>query len=292
MTRAQLHVAARPYDVEIVERSRAPHPDSVAIVIPCHDGFELTGTCLEAIGRFTDVPHEVWVVDNASSAATVERLRAETTANLILNRTAPWRRSGLVARFLPWYRQTGGGSIANGVALELAAGVVTTRWMFVMHNDALPCKRGWLRHLLSRLDDRTRGVGVRQDAIRVKAMHQSGFLFDFTLFRPLGMSFLPGLPAYDVGDLVSVRLRDAGYGVAICENAHNNPELRRRLPDDHWLRPVHCDIAFDSEGDPFYLHLGRGTLRSSKPGFDHARDLSLGEWLTLVRSNLLRADGA
>jgi len=292
MTRARIRVATNHYAVDVIDRSRATEPDAVAIVFPCHEAFELTRTCLEAIHRFTDVPHEIWVVDNASSAATVARLTSETAANLILNRTAPWRRSGFFARFLPWYRQPGGGSIANGVALELAAGVVNTRWMFVMHNDAMPCKRGWMRYLLSGLDDRVRGVGVRQDAIRVKAMHQSGFLFDFSLFRPLGMSFLPGLPEYDAGDLVSVRLRDAGYEVAICDNVHNNPELRGRLPDDHWLKSVHCDIAFDASGDPFYLHLGRGTLRSSKPGFDQARDLSLGEWLALVRSNLLPPNSA
>ena len=100
-------------------------------------------------------------------------------------------------------------------------------------------------------------------------------------------------PAFKhAGDLVSVRLRDAGYEVAICDNVHNNPELRGRLPDDHWLKSVHCDIAFDASGDPFYLHLGRGTLRSSKPGFDQARDLSLGEWLALVRSNLLPPNSA
>ena len=292
MTRGRVRIGRTQYEIEVHERSRALESDAVTIVVPCHEAFELTRTCLETIRRFTDVPHEVWVVDNASSAATVARLVSETTANLILNRTAPWRRAGILSRFLPWYRQTGGGSIANGVALELAATVVATRWMFVMHNDAMPCKRGWLRGLLSRLDARTRGVGVRQDAIRVKAMHQSGFLFDFSLFRSLRMSFLPGLPDYDVGDLVSVRLRDAGYAIAICDNVHNDPELRHRLPDDHWLKPVHCDIAFDAAGDPFYLHLGRGTLRSSKRGFDQARDLSLSDWLELVRANLLRPDAA
>lgn len=280
------------YTFEVMERSRAHEAGAVAIVVPCHEAFELTRACLEAIHRFTDVPHEVWVVDNASSTATVARLTSETTANLLLNRTAPWRRSGLFARFLPWYRQTGGGSIANGVALELAAGVVDAPWMFVMHNDAMPCKRGWMRYLLSRLDARVRGVGVRQDPTRVQAMHQSGFLFDFSLFRPLGMSFLPGLPGYDTGDLVSVRLRENGYAVAFCENAFNDPELRRRLSDDHWLKPIACDIGFDAAGDPFYLHLGRGTLRSARPGFDQARGLSLAEWLALVRSNLLRPNGA
>lgn len=282
----QVEIEGTRYDADVVSRSRAA-ADAVAIVVPCHEAFDLTRTCLEAIARFTDVPHEVWVVDNASSAATAERLCAETAANLILNRTAPWKRRGLLARFLPWYRQAGGGSIANGIALELAATVVERRWMFIMHNDAMPVKRGWMSYLFSKLDDRTRGVGMRQDPTRVHAAHQSGLLFDFSLFRPLRISFMPRLPAWDVGDLVTVRLREAGYEVVICENVYNQPELRARLCAGHWLTRVHCDIAFDADGDPFYLHLGRGTLRSSNPGSDHARELSLGDWLALVRANVL-----
>lgn len=284
--RRQVAIAGAGYDIEVVARARVT--DGVAIVVPCHEAFDLTSACLEALRRFTDVPHEVWVVDNASSPATVERLRAETSVNLILNRTAPWNRRGLLGRFLPWYRQTGGGSIANGVALELAASVLRPRFMFVMHNDALPIKRGWLSYLLSRLDDRTRGAGMRRDPTRVHAAHQSGLLFDFSLFQPLRMSFMPGLPAYDVGDLITVRLREAGYEVAICDNVYNQPGLRARIPASHWLTRVHCDIAFDGAGEPFYVHLGRGTLRYSNPGGDHARQLPLDEWLTLLRRNVLR----
>jgi hypothetical protein len=280
-------IAGTRYPIEVLARSRAPEPDAVAIVVPCHEAFELTRLCLDAIRRFTDVPHEVWVVDNASSPATVGRLVGETDANLILNRAAPWRRSGLFARFLPWYRQAGGGSVANGVALELAAEVVQPRWMFCMHNDAMPARRGWLAYLRSRLDARTRAVGVRQDPTRVRAAHQSGLLFDFSLFRPLRMSFMPGLPAYDVGDLVSVRLREAGYEVAICDNAYNRPELRERLPEGHWLKAINCDIAFDAAGEIVYLHLGRGTLRYSQPGSEHARQLALDDWLALVRAHIL-----
>ena len=288
MSTQTITIASSQYPIEIVTRSRATEADAVAIIVPCHGAFELTRVCLEAIHRFTDVPHEVWVVDNASSAETVNRLRVETSANLILNSKAPWRRSGLVTRFLPWYRQAGGGSLANGVALELAAHVIEPRWMFCMHNDAMPVKRGWLSYLRSRLDEGTRAVGVRQDPARVRAAHQSGLLFDFSLFQQLGMNFMPGLPEYDVGDLVTVRLRAAGYDVAICDNVYNRPELRSRLPDGHWLKPINCDIAFDGSGEVFYLHLGRGTLRYSHPGSNPARQLALGDWLSLVSAHVLR----
>ena len=275
------------YDVEVIDRSTAQDADTVAIVMPCHEAFELTRTSLEAIRRFTDIPYEVWIVDNASSRATVDRLRAETDANLLLNRTAPWKRGGLLARFTPWYRRPGGGSIANGTALELAATVVKRRWMWVMHNDALPCKRGWLSFFLSKLSDRVRGAGAHHDPIRVHAMHQSGFLFDFSLFRSLNMNFLPHIPEYDAGDLVTIRLREAGYDVFIAENSTNRPELRRRLAEDHWLKHIPGDIAFDDAGEIVYVHVGRGTLRYSRPQSRQARQLSLDGWVGLVRTNVL-----
>jgi hypothetical protein len=281
----KITIAATAYDVQVVERARTP--DALAIVVPSYGAFELTRACLEAIARFTDVPHEVWLVDNGSPPAVVERLRAETTANLILNRTTPWNSRGLLRWVRPWYKRPGAGSMANAIALELAARVASPRFMWVMHNDAMPCRRGWASWMLGKLRGPVRGAAVRADKIRVQAMHQSGFVFDFALYRELGISFLPNLPAWDVGDLVTVRLREAGYEVFVCDNLHNRPELHARLPEGHWLHDVHCDVAFDDAGAPIYLHLGRGTFRYSAPGSARARELSLDEWLTLVRAHVL-----
>lgn len=282
-------IGDRGYDIDVMERARSAAPDHVAIVVPCHGGFPLTRLCLDALERFTDVPYELWVVDNASDAKTVDRLVAETRANLVLNRTAPWKRGGLLGRLLPWWRQPGGGSLANAVALELAARFARARWMWVMHNDAMPARRGWLSDVLARTSDRVRGVTMRRDKTRVEAMHQSGFLFDFSLYGPLRMSFLPNLPDYDVGDLVTVRLRDAGYAIDVCDNIYNRPELRERLGEGHWLHDINCDVAFDAAGEIVYLHLGRGTLRSSKPGSGHAQQLAVEDWVALARANLFTA---
>lgn len=163
--RLQIPVGGVRYDVEVIERARAAGPDAVTIVLLCHEAFELTRACLDAIERF---------------------------------------------------------------------------------------------------------------------------LFDFALFRPLGISFLPSLPEYDAGDLVTIRLREAGYGTVICDNVANQPVLRDRLPDGHWLKRLPCDIAFDGSGEIFCLHLGRGTLRYSKPGSRQGRQLSLEESLQLVRAHVFR----
>src|SRR6184192_4609924 len=119
MQRMRIQIDRIDYDVEVVERSRVS--DALTLVIPCYGAFELTRACLDAIARFTDVPHEVWVVDNGSAVGIVERLRSETTVNLVLNRTTPWKGRGPLAWLRPWYRRPGSGSLANGVGLELAA---------------------------------------------------------------------------------------------------------------------------------------------------------------------------
>ena len=286
MERHKVSIDGRIYKVDIVRRSGS-RPDGVSIVQPCHNGRALTEASIECIRTFTTTPYELWVVDNASTDDTVAYLLDQPDINLILNRTAPWQSRRFWQKAIPWWQQTGGGSYANAIALELGAHFVQTRYMFVMHNDALPCKSSWLEYLLSRMTDRVRGVGVRRDETRVHAMHQSGFLFDFSLFRPLRMSFLPNLPDWDVGDLITVRLQEAGYQCFFCANTFNNPDLLA-MPNiaENWLRDVHCDKAIDDDGEVFYLHLGRGTLQVAGSG-DVVRQTTVEQWLAMVRLHLL-----
>ena len=288
MKRCKVNIDERAYEVDLLRRRRS-EPDAVSIVQPCHNGQALTEVSIECIRKFTATPYELWVVDNASTDDSVAYLLDQPDINLILNRTAPWKPRRFWQRAAPWWQQTGGGSYANAIALELAAYFVQTRYMFVMHNDALPCKSGWLGYLLAKMTDRVRGVGVRQDKIRVHAMHQSGFLFDFSLYKPLEMNFLPSLPSppgHDVGDLATVKLREANYEVFICRNAFNSPELVDILGLPEWLKNVHCDKAFDDNGDVFYLHLGRGTLQTAGPE-DIVRQTTAEQWVAAVRYHLL-----
>lgn len=286
MERHRLRLDGRTYEVDVLRRTRTG-ADGVSIVQPSHNGQELTRVSLESIRRFTGQPHELWVVDNASSPETVEYLLAQSDVNLILNYTPPWGRRRFWQLPKAWWQQAGGGSYANGIALELAARFVETRYIFAMHNDALPCKTWWLEYLLSRIDGRVRGVGVRQDATRVRALHMSGFLFDFSLFAPLRMSFLPNLPTWDVGDLVTVRLREGGYVCLVCPNTFNEPELAQSEGVARsWASDLHCDRAVDDSGEIFFVHLGRGTsqLAGATSG---PRQTTVDEWLSRVRCHLL-----
>jgi hypothetical protein len=120
--------------------------------------------------------------------------------------------------------------------------------MFVMYNDTVVCKLWWLDYLMSKLTDDVRGAAVSRDSIHVNAMHFSGFLFDFRFLRPLKMSFLPGPPDYDICDLVSIRLREAGYRYFICQNAFNDPETVDRIDPEDPLRTMQCARVFGDDG--------------------------------------------
>jgi hypothetical protein len=175
------------------------------------------------------------------------------------------------------------------LALEIAAHFVETDYVFVMHNDVLVLP-GWLEFLCSKLNERVRGVAVSCDPARMHAMHQSGFLFDFTLFHSLRMSFLPKVPDYDAGDLVTLRLREAGYKCVICRNTFNDPEAVESIPAPV-LKAMYCDRIFDDEGRVIYLHLGRGTPKSTGT-YQQPGKTGVEQWLRYARDYVLTGQGA
>ena len=252
-------IAGRTYRTEVMRASRAT-PAETALVLASHNARELTRVAVESIRAFAEGDHEVWVVDNASDDGTPGWLAAQDDVNVILNRTPAWTSRSPLER---WHLRRGNASFSNGIALELAVRHLRGRYMFVMHNDVLVCHRNWLPFTLSRLDDQVRGVGMSTDPTRVHAMHASGFLFDLSLFGPLRMSFLPDLPAYDVGDGVTLALRRAGYATYSCANTFNRPETVERIPAADPLRTMYCDRAFDDRGNVIFAHLGRGTVKTA-----------------------------
>lgn len=262
-------IDGKRYRIEVIRRTRLGR-DAVSIVMANHNTLDLARAAIESVRKWTTIPYELWVVDNFSDPAVVNYLKDQPDLNLILNRTPvggwTWRRwHGIPFPAPPdrttWSRIPYGGSLCNGVALEMASHVVETDYVFVMHNDIL-VGPGWLEFLLSKLTERVRGAAVSFDPARLHAMHQSGFLVDFRLFHPLKMSFLPKLPEYDVGDLVTIRLREAGFDTYICKNTFNHPETLAWITDEA-LRAMYCVRAFNDDREVIYLHLGRGTSKTA-----------------------------
>lgn len=253
----------------------------VAFLIPCHNGFHLTKLAVDAIRAFTqDVPHEIWVIDNVSSRWTRHGLLLLAEAdriNLILNHTRPW----------PWWRRPNKfGSRGNGVALEIASKVMPEprpARFFVMHNDCLPIRAGWLTELdRSRVAQGAVAIGVREDPhpTRIHAMHQSGFLMPGEI--AVSTSFLPHLPHLDAGDRITAEIRARGEkAVTTPWHPHREPRLKDcQCPA--WLCNVACDVStlstfMGAGGEPFYVHKGGGSAMSRK---------EIGAWVTAAREAL------
>lgn len=270
----KIRVDGLSYQVEILQPVSLA-PEAPRLIMVCYlaneSMKEITRVCIQSIRRNTDIPHELWVVDNNSPGQYTEWLSRLTGINLILNRTTPlvaggrsWRqRLGLAKRTA--HLQMKHGSYANAVGLELAIQAINPKshYVFLMHNDVLACKSGWLSFLISKLQDNVKGAAVCRDPMRIEAMHVSGLLFDFRLYEPLNMSLMPNLPEYDVADQVTLRLREADYGYYVCKNTFNDPRLIQKIPADHPLATIYSDRAFDDDGNVIFAHLGRGTPKAA-----------------------------
>ncbi len=262
-------VDGRKYNIEIHRQVQEPIDAPRLIIVsymPTQQAREILRIALRAIRHFTPEPHEVWVVDNNSPQINSGWLRDYPDVNVVFNRTEP-----IPAPERGWWRngknQTKWGSYANAIALELAIRLIDQQALYLMtlHMDTMPCKNGWLSFIKSKLNNKVAAAGVRLDRARTKEgiLHVLGYMVNYQLFKKLQLSFLPQLPQYDVGDLVSIRLRNAGYDIFACSNSLWDDKLVATLPLDSPFRSLHVDRSFDDAGNVIFLHLGRGIQKSS-----------------------------
>lgn len=265
--RRQIAFDGRRYDVEIHQPVRQP-PHAPRLVVvgfqPNATAREILRLCIDSILYFTASPIELWVVDNASPPEFSDWLSETASFNVLFNRTHPRRPDTIAGTLFGNKPDPAAASYANAIALELAARVIdpeTQRFMS-LHMDTMACHPRWLDSLIARFSPKCRASGVRLDTVRVRTLHILGMMFDFQLFEPLRLSFLPDLPNLDVGDRISVALERAGYELAACRNTHTDPSLIDVLPPDSPFAALNVDRTFNEAGDIIFMHLGRGIAKS------------------------------
>lgn len=265
------------YDIYI-KRNACGRPNSPKLVVvsylPNSLARGILDLCIRSIKKYTPEEHELWVVDNNSPQESLGWLYDQQGINIVFNRS----------------RYVNNGSYDNGIALELAIRLIdeSTGYMMTLHQDIMACKEGWLSGMLSKMDDKIRAVGVRLDKYRVPEgiLHVLGYIIDFQIFKGLGLSFLPQLPDYDVGDLAIVKLRKAGYSIYSFPNSLHEPSLIDCLPDSSPFKAVYMDRTFDDDKDIFFLHLGRGVVKSEGKG-DFKGKTSPEEWIRFGKQYVL-----
>lgn len=145
------------------------------------------------------------------------------------------------------------GSVAVGESLaQLAAGLAVVRpsHVFVMHDDALPLYAGWLSYLLQQPGPVT-GVKLTEGT---KMAHGSGVLFTYAAFRAVDLR--PDLPHRDAGEAPA-----DWCAPSLCWRP-SRVERQGHGLDPTWWRRFSCDVSFDDEAAPFYVHFGGGSLNN------------------------------
>jgi hypothetical protein len=284
-----LNIEGRKYTVEVLRKVEAA-ADAPRLIMVSRQHNETAATvarvCIEAVRHFTLEPHELWVIDNNSPAENVRWLRDEPGINVVFNMTEPLppANRGATGPDMPVDRQLSLGSYANAIGLEIGAGLIdpATQLIMSLHMDTMPCRRTWLSYLKSQIKDNVAAAGVRLDKTRVPegVLHVLGYLVDFQIFQRLNLNFFPDLPNLDVGDAVTVELRERGYQVFACPNTLWEPDLVSRIPDSSPLKHIAVDRALDDAGNVIFLHLGRGVRKSIG---NHQTGTSVEAWADLAR---------
>lgn len=290
----------RTYEIEVLQRIESAE-EITRILIPTYignqTGCEVVRVCVESIRQFNELDCEIWLIDNNSPRQFADWLvQLDERVNVILNRTEPIPPrhrtpiQRLQERFRFWRGRPNWGSYANAVALELGIQAISPRSQTIMtlHMDTIACHPKWLTFLHQKLTTNVGAAGVRMDRNRYAdgVLHILGCLFRFPLFRELNLDFYPDLPAFDVGDRVTVGIREAGYDVYACDNTIWQPELiDSRIPSGSPLRSLPVDRSFDEDGNVIFLHLGRGVRKST--GDQTVKGLSADEWVKFADENIL-----
>ncbi|MHB8205194.1 MAG: hypothetical protein ACYDHG_16030 [Desulfomonilaceae bacterium] len=297
-THCDLMIDGRNYTVEVFRRT-IRSADAPKLIIVSHlineIGKSLLKACLDGVRHFTPESHEVWVVDNNSPRQNLEWLLDRDDVNVALNRVEPLppeAQEASGANRMP-EDQKNWGSYANAIGLEIGIRIIdpaSTLVMF-MHMDTCPCFRGWLSFLRSKISGPVRAAGVRLDKTRTPegVLHVLGYMVDFDLFKELDLNLFPDLPQQDVGDNVTLKLREAGYGIFSCRNTLWAPELDDHISPDSPLKGVRVDRAFDDDWNIIFLHLGRGVRRSTG---EHKTGTSLDKWLDVIHNSLIKSSTA
>jgi len=123
-------------------------PGMVSVVLPHYETPELARLCLRAIRRFTTVPFETIVVDNASGDdVSLEYLRGVSWIRLIERGDHEVPESG-----------PGAHATALNIGLEAARGEL----VLAMHTDTIARRDGWLREMAEPFagDERLAALGA------------------------------------------------------------------------------------------------------------------------------------
>ena len=249
------------YQFLVVAQSEPPLDSGmVSIVILTHNQWEYTQLCLDSLRRFTDVPHEIIVVDNASTDGTREYLGSLPDVRLISN------------------------SENRGFAAGCNQGIAAAqgRHVVLLNNDTI-VTTGWLRRMLRVLEsDPVIGL-VGPCSNRVSGAQQ--------IPVPYGED-LAGLDdfAWDWGQAQRSRIEDIERLIGFCllirrETIDRIGGLDERFglgcyeDDDYTLRAIQAGFRTVIAREAFIHHFGGRTFQGANLNFAAIMEENRGKFL-------------
>jgi len=240
---------------------------------PNKTATELLRLCIKSIKKFTKIGYKLWVVDNNSPEDNIKWLDKIDDINIVYIRTEP----------------QGGASFANGLALETAIRLIDpgTQYLVTLHEDTVVCRYGWLEYLLSKLNKKTRAAGFRLTKARVPegVLHVCGYMIDFQTFKELDLSFMPELPAYDIGDRLIHEFLKNGYQIFAALNTFDDPKLISNIEKSFKIHKLNVTRAFNDKNEVIYMHLGRG-INKAEGRYKNKEKSSSEQWSDYIKRYL------
>ncbi|MAG26383.1 hypothetical protein CMI47_12605 [Candidatus Pacearchaeota archaeon] len=152
-------------------------------------------------------------------------------------------------------------SEANATAIEEGLKYVTSKRVFMCHNDVVACHPTWMKYMMRKMDEGNMLVGFREDTTRINALHSSGLLVDTKIAKSVSM-----FPVYendecimDVCDSLTKYCRDNSLPYFKAPCTFNIKGLREKLNKKYQNLTV--DIGTNDNNKPIFIHLGRGITR-------------------------------
>lgn len=265
------------YEIYLKVKTTVPKNFPRLVVVsyqPNKDASELLRLCIESIQKFTDTGYELWIVDNNSPEENIKWLDSVKDINIVYIRTDP---------------REDNGSYANALALEVATRLIDpeTKYFMSFHEDTVVCRYGWLKYLVSKIDDKTKAAGFRLTKTRVAegVLHVCGYIVDFQLFKKLGLDYLPELPYLDTGDKVICEIRKRGYKIFNTPNTFDDNDMVESIPRTLGIKDLNATRSFNDKDEIIYMHLGRGVSKAKKI-YGNQKKCSFKEWSEYIRSRL------
>ena len=266
------------YSFEILHRKETESDVPKIIIVTYmfnNDSTEITKLAVESIKKFTEQEHEIWISDLNSTKESFQWVVADDKLNFVRNLS--------ISQPLP-SRQD---SYANALGLEAGARAIDpqTKYVVIMHSDVVVAANNWLEFVTNKLNDKVRGVGLSIDSSRINAMHCSGMVFDFDLYKTYKADFRPNLPHLDVADDITTKIRENSFEYTYCKNSFNDKSVIDLIGQESIFKNMRCDRSINDNNEVFFAHLGRGIQKASGEYFKPNRT-SIRQWINTIKQFL------